>query len=143
MWKSLAVALPLAVAAFVGGTRFASRPAHVESHMMTSELCGDEAPFMAENQTAMHRMMSDMDIAPSGDVDRDFSAMMIPHHRGAIAMAQAELRYGRNETLRRIAQEIIVDQQQEIAVMRLTLEQLPPPSTTTAALVRKQEEKLP
>lgn len=76
-----------------------------------------------------------MDIAPSGDVDRDFSAMMIPHHQGAIAMARAELRYGRNETLRRIAQEIIVDQQQEIAVMRLALDQ--PPSTTTAALVHR------
>jgi len=137
MWKALALALPLAAAAFVGGTWFGSQPSHVESHAMTSELCGDEAPFMAENQTAMHRMMSDMDIAPSGDVDRDFSAMMIPHHRGAIAMAQAELRHGRNETLRRIAQEIIVDQQQEIAVMRLALDQPPPPSTTTAALVRK------
>ncbi|MCG2628326.1 DUF305 domain-containing protein [Bradyrhizobium sp. WYCCWR 13023] len=109
----------------------------MESHTMTSELCGDEGSFMAENQTAMHRMMSEMDIAPSGDVDRDFSAMMIPHHRGAIAMAQAELRYGRNESLRRIAQEIIVDQQQEIAVMQLALNQPPPPSTTTAALVRK------
>jgi uncharacterized protein (DUF305 family) len=50
-------------------------------------------------------------------------------------MAQAELRYGRNESLRRIAQEIIVDQQQEIAVMRLAFD--PPPSTATAALVRK------
>jgi uncharacterized protein (DUF305 family) len=105
--------------------------------MMVSELCGDEAPFMAENQTAMHRMMSDMDIVPSGDVDRDFSAMMIPHHRGAIAMAQAELRYGRNESLRRIAQGIIVDQQQEIAVMHLAFDPAPPPSTATAASVRK------
>jgi uncharacterized protein (DUF305 family) len=140
MWKTLAVALPLAALAYAGGakfgtTKFVSAPAHMASQMI-SELCGDEAPFMAENQTAMRRMMSDMDIAPSGDVDRDFSAMMIPHHRGAIAMAQAELRFGRNETLRRIAQEIIVDQQQEIAVMGLAFDP-PTPSTTTAALVRK------
>ena len=47
--------------------------------------------------------------------------MMIPHHQGAIDMAVAELRYGKNEQLRRIAQEIIVDQQQEIAAMRLAL----------------------
>jgi len=137
MWKTLAVALPLAVVAYAGGARFGGRPAHKASELMMSELCGDEAPFMAENQAAMHRMMSDMDIAPSGDVDRDFSAMMIPHHRGAIAMAQAELRYGRNESLRRIAQEIIVDQQQEIAVMRLALDQPPPRSTATAVLVRR------
>jgi uncharacterized protein (DUF305 family) len=137
MWKTLAVALPLAVVAYASDAKFGSQPAHKASEMMVSELCGDEAPFMAENQTAMHRMMSDMDIVPSGDVDRDFSAMMIPHHRGAIAMAQAELRYGRNESLRRIAQGIIVDQQQEIAVMHLAFDPAPPPSTATAASVRK------
>ncbi|MGA9865758.1 MAG: DUF305 domain-containing protein [Acetobacteraceae bacterium] len=76
----------------------------------------------------MNRMMAGMDIKPSGDVDRDFTAMMIPHHQGAIDMAQAELRYGHNEQLRRIAQEIIVEQQQEIAAMRLALGQPLPPS---------------
>ncbi|MDB5832919.1 MAG: hypothetical protein JWR14_2749 [Caballeronia sp.] len=44
-------------------------------------------------------------IKPSGDIDRDFTVMMIPHHQGAIDMAQAELRDGHNEQLRRIAQE--------------------------------------
>jgi hypothetical protein len=87
-----------------------------------------EAPFLAENQAAMNKMMAGMAIKPSGDVDHDFSAMMIPHHQGAIDMARAELRYGRNEQLRRIAQEIIVEQQQEIAAMRLALGQPLPPS---------------
>jgi hypothetical protein len=87
-----------------------------------------EAPFLAENAVAMDRMMTGMSITPSGDVDADFSAMMIPHHQGAIDMALAELRYGKNEQLRRIAQEIIVDQQQEIAAMRLALGQPLPPS---------------
>ena len=36
-------------------------------------------------------------------------------------MAQSELRYGHNEQLRRIAQEIIVEQRQEITAMRLAL----------------------
>jgi uncharacterized protein (DUF305 family) len=62
-----------------------------------------------------------MDLPFSGDVDRDFARMMIPHHQGAIDMAIAELRYGKDERLRRLAQEIIVDQQQEIAVMHLAL----------------------
>ena len=84
--------------------------------------------FVAENNAAMDRMMSAMAIQPSADIDHDFAAMMIPHHRGAIEMAQAELRYGSNEQLRRIAQEIIVDQQQEIVAMNLALDQpLPPP----------------
>ncbi|MBT2326581.1 DUF305 domain-containing protein [Variovorax paradoxus] len=94
-----------------------------------------QSGFAAENDAAMTKMMTAMNIKPSGDVDRDFAEMMIPHHQGAIEMAQAELRHGTNEQLRRIAQEIIVEQQQEIAAMRLALGQpLPPlqPSPTQA-----------
>jgi hypothetical protein len=77
----------------------------------------------------MTKMMIDMGIKPSGDVDTDFVAMMAPHHQGAIEMAQAELRYGHNEPLQRMAQEIIVTQLQEITAMRLALGQpLPPPA---------------
>lgn len=78
--------------------------------------------FAAQNRVAMDKMMSAMAITPSDDIDRDFAAMMIAHHQGAIDMAQAELRYGRNEQLRRIAQGIIVEQQQEIAAMHLALD---------------------
>ena len=81
----------------------------------------DEAPFLKENEAAMDKMMAAMDIKPTGDIDRDFVAMMTPHHQGAIDMAVIELRYGKNETLRRIAQEIIVDQMQEIDAMKLAI----------------------
>ena len=91
-------------------------------------LADDEHPYLAATQAAMDRMMAGMAIKPSGDVDRDFEAMMTPHHQGAIDMAVAELRYGRNEQLKRIAQEIIVDQQQEIAAMQLALGKPLPPS---------------
>jgi hypothetical protein len=87
-----------------------------------------QASFAAENDAAMTRMMADMHVAPSGDIDRDFAVMMIPHHQGAIDMALAELRYGRNEQLRRIAQEIIVEQLQEIDAMKLALDQPLSPS---------------
>jgi len=99
-------------------------PAHAADTSQTSA----EAPFLAENDEAMTRMMDAMTIKPSGDVDHDFVAMMLPHHQGAIDMAQAELRYGHNEQLRRIAQEIVVEQQQEIIAMRLALGQPLPPS---------------
>jgi uncharacterized protein (DUF305 family) len=79
----------------------------------------EEDAFLAENDAAMSKMMAAMAVKPSGDVDKDFVATMVPHHQGAIEMAQAELRHGRNEQLRRIAQEIIVDQTQEIAAMQL------------------------
>jgi hypothetical protein len=88
----------------------------------------NEAPFLKENDAAMTKMMTDMSIKPTGDIDRDFVAMMVPHHQGAIDMAQAELRYGHNEQLRRIAQEIVVEQQQEIVAMRLAVGQPLPPS---------------
>jgi Domain of unknown function (DUF305) len=86
----------------------------------------DENAFLAENEAAMSKMMSAMEAKPTGDVDRDFVAMMAPHHQGAIDMAVLELRYGKNEQLRRIAQEIIVSQMQEIAAMKLAIgEQVP------------------
>jgi Domain of unknown function (DUF305) len=88
----------------------------------------EEAPFLADDVSAMSKMMVDMGITPSGDVDRDFVAMMVPHHQGAIDMAQAELRYGHNERLRRMAQEIVVTQQQEIAAMHLAIGEPLPPS---------------
>jgi uncharacterized protein (DUF305 family) len=94
----------------------------------------DEAPFLAENDAAMAKMMAAMEIKPSGDVDTDFVAMMVPHHQGAIDMARAQLRYGRNEQLRRLAQEIIVTQQQEIVAMRLALGQPLPPSVPSPVL---------
>ena len=80
----------------------------------TTTLAADsaEAPFLAENQAAMDKMMAGMEIKSTGEVDHDFAAMMIARHQGAIEMAQAELRYGHNEQPRRIAQEIIVEQQQ-------------------------------
>ena len=88
---------------------------------------GGEGPFLAENDAAMKKMMNDMAIKPTGDVDADFVAMMVPHHQGAIDMAVAVLRYGRNPQIRRLAQEIIVTQQQEITAMRLAVGQPLPP----------------
>ena len=77
-------------------------------------------------QAAMDGSMAAMDhammAAPmDGQPDHDFAAMMIPHHRGAVDMARGELLYGTNPVLRRLAQEIIVDQQQEIGVMQRQL----------------------
>src|SRR6266516_7353872 len=96
----------------------------------TSLAASVEALFLAENDAARAKMMAAMDVKPSGDVDADFVATMVPHHQAAIDMAKAELRYGRNEQLRRIAQAIIVTQQAEIATMRLAIGQPLPQSVT-------------
>ena len=127
-----------AVAAAAYLTLYSSSPQSLADYI--SAICAKsfgsvpaaEAPYLAENVSAMTKMMVDMGIRPSGDVDTDFVAMMAPHHQGAIEMAQAELRHGHNEPLRRIAQEIIVTQLQEITAMRLSLGQPLPPSVPSS-----------
>jgi uncharacterized protein (DUF305 family) len=79
--------------------------------------------FYARMDGVMARMHVAMHVAPSGDPDRDFARMMVPHHQGAIDMALLELRFGKDERLRRLAQGIITEQGQEIQVMRSILEQ--------------------
>jgi uncharacterized protein (DUF305 family) len=97
-------------------------------------LCGQptgrlaDSAFLAQLHVSMTRMMAGMDARPAGNVDTDFVSTMVPHHQGAIDMAEAELTSGTNPQLRRIAQEIIVDQQQEITAMRLALGEPLPPS---------------
>lgn len=74
--------------------------------------------FEAENAAAMDKMMKGMHVPPSGDVDRDFAVMMIAHHQGAVDMALAQLRHGRDERLKRLATEIVIEQREEIQVMQ-------------------------
>ena len=102
----------------------------------------NKSPFLAENSAAMTKMMNDMATEPTGDVDADFVAIMTPHHQGGIEMAKAVLRYGRNAQIKRLAQEIIVTQQQEITAMRLAIgKSLPPsvPSRTQLSAWRSQD----
>jgi uncharacterized protein (DUF305 family) len=60
----------------------------------------------------------DPNMAKGEKADSAFATMMIAHHQGAIDMARTELQYGHDEQLRRLAQEIIVTQLEEIAVMQ-------------------------
>jgi len=94
---------------------------HVDSGDAAVRASAEESAFRSEINVAMDKMTADMTVMPTGDIDRDFVAMMVPHHQGAIDMALAVLRFGKNEQIRRLAQEIIVTQQQEIAVMRLAI----------------------
>jgi len=79
-----------------------------------------QAPaVIAAFMDAHHRMMHDMDaVKPTGDADKDFIMMMIPHHQGAIDMAKVELQYGRDAMLKAMAQDIITSQQREIEEMK-------------------------
>jgi uncharacterized protein (DUF305 family) len=102
-----------------------------EHHQEAARISEVEKAYLAETDAAMEQMMADMETKPIGDVDRDFVAMMLPHHQGAIGMAIAVLKYGKNEQLKRIAQEIIVEQQQEINAMKIAVGD-PLPSSAAA-----------
>ncbi len=75
------------------------------------------SPATVAYQAAMQRMHTDMDIPYTGDADRDFAAGMIPHHQGAVAMAEIQLKYGKDPALHRLAKSIIVSQKKEIRFM--------------------------
>jgi uncharacterized protein (DUF305 family) len=78
-----------------------------------------ESPSTAGFKAAMDRMhMTMMAMAYSGYPDVDFARGMIPHHQGAIDMAEVELRYGKDPQLRGMAKDIIAAQQKEIATMK-------------------------
>ena len=92
-------ALSLATTASVTVTSFALAQDPKSAEFVHSP----EQPFLSENAASMKKMMADM---------------MITHHQGAVDMAKAELKYGHNEQLRRLARQIVINQQQHITEMR-------------------------
>ena len=83
------------------------------------------ARFASEMDAGMAKMMRDMH-APgySGHADKDFLAMMIPHHAGAVDMARLVLQHGRDPLTRQLAEEIIAGQTVEIESMQRRLHTL-------------------
>jgi uncharacterized protein (DUF305 family) len=124
----LAIGEPASPTWVTNGADYDDTPAAARSHKANP---GADAPFLNLSNVAIDKMMTDMAVNPSGDIDHDFVAMMVPHHQGAIDMAQAELQYGQNPRLKTVAQEIVVDQMQEIALMRLALGEPLPPSMSS------------
>jgi len=113
------VALTLMLVALITGIALAQSHHHDAN---SGRINFADSTFASQMMQAMDRMDSAMIAAkPTNDPDRDFAAMMIPHHQGAIDMAKAELIYGHDPVLRRLAEEIIVEQQQEIELMQRNL----------------------
>jgi uncharacterized protein (DUF305 family) len=100
-----------------------AQPPH-QHEISPPEATPSAEPFTSLMMRALERMHKHMNMVPTGDPDRDFAAMMIPHHQGAIDMAKVELQFGKNPVLRRLAHGIIVEQLQEIEVMQRELQQL-------------------
>ena len=88
--------------------------------MPSSNGTGTTAASPADRAFAasMDTMMKNMAVKPTGNPDRDFVDMMMPHHLGAIDMAKIELRYGKDPLLLRLAADIVKAQESEIADMK-------------------------
>ena len=86
-------------------------------------------PDWSELIASMDKMHMAMEaVKRSGNADVDFVRLMLPHHQAAIDMAKTQLLYGKDAQMRRLAQEIITDQQSEIELMQRWLKQREPAS---------------
>jgi copper transport protein len=80
-----------------------------------------DTPATAAFRDVNAEMHREMDIPFSGDADIDFVRSMIPHHRAAIDMARIVLRHGKDERIRRLAADVVREQEREIAQMQAWL----------------------
>ncbi|MGL5115705.1 MAG: CopM family metallochaperone [Beijerinckiaceae bacterium] len=67
------------------------------------------------------RMHKDMAIEFTGNADTDFVRGMIPHHQGAVDVAEIVLKFGKDAEVRKLATDIITAQKTEIAQMQAWL----------------------
>src|SRR4051794_9022008 len=79
---------------------------------------GDGGPSSQAFHAANMKMHGAMDITFTGNTDIDFMKAMIPHHQGAIDMARAELAFGKDPEVKKLAESIIKAQETEIAQMQ-------------------------
>ncbi len=108
---SLMVAAALTLSAPL--TTFAQQDHSAHGAMATSD--GTNAPASQAYKEAMAKMHATMSTQNyTGNADVDFAVGMIPHHQAAIDMATTVLEHGRDPEIRKLAEEIVAAQEQEI-----------------------------
>jgi uncharacterized protein (DUF305 family) len=112
IWSCMSVAVALAPAVLGG------RAVPAQRHTTMGDTAMQDSNW-AELMKSMQTMHTAMGAAkPSGNDDADFVNLMLPHHQAAVDMARAELLHGTDAQMRRLAQEIITDQESEIQLMQ-------------------------
>ena len=137
-------AIILAVSGLILGVGLLRASAKAEMHAHGSQPTAD--PDWSQLIASMDKMHMAMGaVKRSGDSDVDFVRLMLPHHEAAIDMAKTQLLYGKDPQMRRLAQEIITDQQLEIELMERWLKQRestqPKENQTPAAKTGKENQR--
>jgi len=115
----------LAVSGLIFGVGLLRAGVDAETHAHGNQPTVD--PDWSQLIASMDKMHTAMGaVGRSGDSDVDFVRLMLPHHQAAIDMAKTHLLYGKDPQMRRLAQEIITDQQLEIELMQHWLKQREP-----------------
>lgn len=83
----------------------------------------DDGASSREMMQAMEKMNRDMTQGMTGNPDQDFARMMAAHHQGAIDMAKAYLKDGKDRELRGMAEKVVKDQQGEVAKLQEWLQE--------------------
>lgn len=91
---------------------------HDAAHQNMAQAAGDQTP----SDGYFERAAED---AGTGSIDRDYAALLIPHHQNSMALARAELELSRDESLQKVAYFILQDQQREIEQAQAWLKQHP------------------
>lgn len=104
------------------GTTLPAAPPPAASPANPGPAASIDPSFDARMARAMERMHAAMAAVPTtGQPDRDFLAAMVPHHQGAIDMAEAVLLVTKDPRIRNLAQSIITEQRYEIELMKTLL----------------------
>jgi uncharacterized protein (DUF305 family) len=115
----LSAALILAVAFFQSCNGGDHKAVGSDSTTHANATTGSHDNHGSEHDQMMKKMMDDMnEVKMTGDFDLDFVNMMIPHHQGAVDMAEAYLLKAKDEKIKAIANNIIIAQKKEIEELR-------------------------
>lgn len=131
VWNWILIAIAIVIIAIIiwlaatGGKSDGDAGAGHTAHTQTNSASDpDLERYIKEQDAVMADMMEAMEgVSPSGSADVDFLAGMLPHHEAAVAMSESYLQSGgKNDTLEKLANDIITAQTEEIKQMQTMLQ---------------------